>query len=376
MALGSTCVVAGDSFPKFRHQTIDPNLGKVCYAVTLADVDGNGKLDIVAVTENRVLWYANPGWKMRTIIDKQTATDNVCIVAADFDGDGKVDFGLGAGWTKKGTIQWLSRGKSLDDNWHVHSIGEEVWLHRMRVADVLSKGRPQLVISPLRKTKGGGVRLMAFTVPKNPKTDRWMSTVLDQSLDAMHNHWHVDFDGDGVIDTITASKEGVNLIRRSKSGWTKTEISNSGAGEIKVGHLKNGDMLIATIEPMHGTNAVVYTRSKSNPKKWKRHVLDSQLKRGHAVWLADVDGDGSDEIIIGHSDLATDPKIKGPGVYIYDSQDAAGTIWKKHVIDNGGIATEDIVAADLTGDGRIDIVAGGRATHNLKLYINLGSPNE
>jgi hypothetical protein len=135
-------------------------------------------------------------------------------------------------------------------------------------------------------------------------------------------------------------------------------------------------MLIATIEPMHGTNAVVYTRSKSNPKKWMRHVLDSQLKRGHAVWLADVDGDGSDEIIIGHSDLATDPKIKGPGVYVYDSQDAAGTIWKKHVIDNGGIATEDIVAADLTGDGRIDIVAGGRATHNLKLYINLGSPNE
>ena len=28
--------------------------------------------------------------------------------------------------------------------------------------------------------------------------------------------------------------------------------------------------------------------------------------------------------------------------------------------------------ADLTGDGRPDIVAGGRATHNVKLYVNQG----
>ncbi len=43
---------------------------------------------------------------------------------------------------------------------------------------------------------------------------------------------------------------------------------------------------------------------------------------------------------------------------------------EKHVIDSGGMATEDLIVEDLTGDGRPDIVAGGRATHNLKLYVN------
>lgn len=378
--LGLCTTVVADEFPKFRHVEIDPNVGKVCYAVTLADVDGDGRQDIVAVTENRVLWYQNPSWKMRVIIADQTDTDNVCIAPADIDGDGKVDFAVGAGWTKIGTIQWLSRGKSLDENWHVHQIGVERWLHRMRFADVLGTGTPQLVISPLNKTVGDGVRLTAFEIPAKPKTDRWPSHVLDASLDRMHNHWHIDFDGDGLADTITASSEGVFLIRRGKQGWSKTQLgsgakgdkpNDNGAGEIKVGRLKNGDRFLVTVEPMHGNSVVVYTKPTADGQLWNRHVLVDTLGRGHALWTADIDGDGSDEIVGGHSDPSSAPEQ--PGISIYDAQDAAGTQWKRHIVDLGGIAVEDAVAADLTGDGKIDIVGGGRATHNVKLYINLGN---
>jgi hypothetical protein len=59
-------------------------------------------------------------------------------------------------------------------------------------------------------------------------------------------------------------------------------------------------------------------------------------------------------------------------VFIYDNLDGTGAKWQKHIVDNGGIATEDLVVEDLDGDGWIDIVAGGRATHNVKLYRNFG----
>lgn len=70
-----------DSFPAtFQAQTIDPEAGRVVYAVTVADVDGDGDQDIVA-TESSVIWYQQPGWRKRVILRDQTPPDNVCIAA-------------------------------------------------------------------------------------------------------------------------------------------------------------------------------------------------------------------------------------------------------------------------------------------------------
>src|SRR3982751_2066953 len=74
-------------FVHFRPPESDRPL-KVGYAVLLADVNGDGKPDIVVVDTDRVVWYENPSWKRRTIIEGQTKPDNVCIAAYDIDGDG------------------------------------------------------------------------------------------------------------------------------------------------------------------------------------------------------------------------------------------------------------------------------------------------
>ena len=369
----------GREIPHFETVVIDDDVGRVCYAVTVADVDGDGQQDIVAATESRVLWYQAPSWTKRVIIDGQTEEDNVCIAPLDIDGDGAVDFALGAGWTKSGTIQWLSRNESLNDRWDVHFIGQELWTHRMRFADVLGIGKPQLVVSPLNATEGAGVRLTAFRIPKNPGTDAWERTVLDDTLNRMHNHWHTSV-AQGAGSTLTASAEGIHLIRKTEGGFVRGKLhpgmpgetaAESGAGEIKVGRFGNGIPFMVTIEPMHGTSVAVYPMNSSRGpgQPLRRIVIEDELRRGHALWTADFDRDGADEIVVGHSDESPG-EIKGPGVYVYVADDNSGTSWTKHVIDDGGIATEDLIVADVTGDGRSDIVAGGRASHNVVLYVN------
>lgn len=388
-------------FPGFERIEIDPHAGDVVYAVTHADVNGDENDDIVAVTENAVYWYAAPDWTKHTIIKDQTVKDNVCIAAHDIDGDRQIDFALGAGWLNgrnQGTIQWLSRKESLDEPWNVHFIGEIPWTHRMRWGDVLGTGTPQLTVSPLNKTEGDGVKLTAFEIPADPKKDRWKATVIDDSLNRVHNHWHVQpgkplrAENHEAAITFAASEEGLTVFLRNPgriTSFTKRKISarasgekptEMGAGEIKSGNLRgSGIGLLAAVEPMHGNMAVAYLLIRQDGPiggwqdvEWKRLVLDDTLGRGHAVWLADFDADGDDEIVIGHSDPGTG-EIKGPGVFVYQADNESGETWTKHVIDDGGVATEDAFAADLTGDGKPDIVAGGRNTHNVVLYVNQGS---
>ena len=170
--------VAAD-FPRFEAQQIDPHAGAIVYAVTVADVNGDKKPDVVAVTEDAVVWYANPGWGRHDLIRQATERDNVCIQPHDVDGDGRIDFALGAGWrppdTKNpSTLQWL--GRDAEGRWQVHPIKyDEPTLHRLRWGKVKgdADGRKQLVVAALqgagrRGRTGGPGRGCGFSSTTSP----------------------------------------------------------------------------------------------------------------------------------------------------------------------------------------------------------------
>jgi hypothetical protein len=384
------------AFPGFRVQEIDTGLG-VGYAVLLVDVNGDGKKDVVVVDKTRVLWYENPTWKRHIIIEGQTKPDNVCIAAYDIDGDGQLDFALGADWgalntRSGGTLQWLRRGKTLDEPWTVYPIDTEPTIHRIRFADLDGDGKPALIVVPLmgrNSTRehnwmdGEPVRVLAYRVPKDPVHDRWVPEVLDESMHVVHNFYPIPAAGRKGMDLLTASYEGVSLLeRRGPEKWTRRLLgagnqanpkSNRGASEIKQGTLRGGRKYLATIEPWHGDQVVVYTPPAESGQSWERHVLDQDLKWGHAVWCADLDGDGDEELIIGVRDDQNMQPGHRRGVRIYKALDEHGTHWARRVIEDGGVAVEDLAAADLDGDGRIDLVAAGRQTGNVRIYWNEGA---
>jgi hypothetical protein len=379
----------------FEPQVIDPHVGEVCYAVTVADVDRDGRPDVVAVTEDTVVWFANPSWEKHAVIKGATQRDNVCLQARDVDGDGRLDFALGAGWqptnTKGGgTLQWLRQEQ--DGSFKLTPIATEPTIHRMRWGDVLGNGKRQLIVAPLqgRGTKGPnwgegqGVRIMVFSVPDDPAKEPWPMEVADDSLHTVHNLQAIDTDGDGRDELLLASWEGVFVLKHDSSGkWSKTKIGtgnqeaspNKGASEVKLGRLGDGRPYVATIEPWHGFQVVVYTPPRSGEGLWDRQVVDEPLQWGHAVWCANLDDDNDQELIIGQRDKSKDParKPQGPGVFVYDPKATdSGLSFSRHVLDDGGMACEDALAADLDGDGRVDVVAGGRQTHNVKVYWNRG----
>jgi hypothetical protein len=59
---------------------------------------------------------------------------------------------------------------------------------------------------------------------------------------------------------------------------------------------------------------------------------------------------------------------------MYVPLDGGGKDWHVALIDDNTMACEDLCLADLNADGRLDLVAAGRATKNVKIYINQGAP--
>ncbi|MFO0800959.1 MAG: VCBS repeat-containing protein [Gemmataceae bacterium] len=384
----ATCAAGADAPAplRFRTQEIDAKLA-IGYCVLTPDLNGDGKPDILVVDKEKVVWYENPTWKKRVILDGKSRPDNVSAAVLDVDGDGQLDVVLGAAWrpfdtANPGTLQWLKRGKSLDDEWTMFPIPcDEPTVHRVRAFDIDGDGKPEIVHVPLMgrdATQKGNwldgrpVRVMAYKVPAEPeKAERWKAEVLFDELHVMHNFTPVPArDGNDILAT---SYEGVYRLTRGQPKWQATKVGagnqatpagSRGASEIKIGKLAGGPV-IGTIEPWHGNQVVTYT--KGGGELWDRHVVDDKLKWGHGVAFADLDGTPGDELVIGVRDNLSATEKSGVRVYTHG---AGG--WSRQLVDEGGVAVEDLTTADLDGDGKVDIVACGRATKNVRIYWNQG----
>ena len=392
----SPVLTAGDF--AFHAQELRTRL-TVGYAVRLLDMNDDKRLDIVVVDSKRILWLENPDWREHILIeDLSKKHDNVCFAPSDIDGDGQLDFAVGADWQFRntqsgGTIGWIRRGATPEARWIYYPIGEEPTVHRMQFADLDRDGRSELIVVPLKGRgttppafRENGVKILVYQVPKDPIRERWVSQVIHQDLHVTHNFWHVDLNRDQRLDLLLVSFEGVTLLERGTDGqWQPTLIGEGdqtsspsrGASEIKHGRLGSGRDYIATIEPWHGNKVVVYTRRDSpapaqENRLWTRRVLDEELEWGHAVSCANLDEDEDEELVIGIRDNFSDSSPRG--LRIYDPTNTEGSTWKRELIDPGGVAIEDLAVADLDGDSRPDIVAVGRQTHNIKIYWNSPEP--
>lgn len=387
------CSIGSAAEFQFKDQELPTRL-TVGYAVRLLDMNGDQRLDIAIVDSDRILWLENPSWQEHVISQGQTKKDNVCFAPADINGDGKLDFAVGADWqptnTKSGgSIQWIENSGKPAGHWPLHAIGEYPTTHRMNFADLNGDGKQELIVSPLMgkdSTRPNfaehGTPLLAYQVPADPFKGPWKAETLCDDVHVSHNFQVLDFNGDGKLDILLVSFEGVHLLERAADGkWSRTRLGtgnqetspNKGSSEIKRGQLAGERHYIATIEPWHGHQVVVYTppaaaRPSTGEWLWNRQVLDEDLKWGHAVWAVNLDGDEDQELVIGVRDNLSD--TAKCGVRIYDPQDNRGTKWSRQLVDPGSVAVEDLTAGDLNGDGRADIVAVGRATHNVKIYWN------
>ncbi len=379
LSIAGAVEAAEPAMPKFRAVEIDNKVG-IGYGVAVADIDGDARPDIILVDKNVIAWYRNPDWQKHVIVESLTPRDHVCLAALDIDGDGKAELAAGGEWNpgdtqNSGAVFYLVPPGDRTQKWEPVRLHHEPTVHRMRWVKS-AQNRYDLVVVPLhgRGNRGGagaGVKILAYTRPDDPKQP-WATALVDDALHMTHNFDPVEWDADAPDEMLVAAKEGVFLLARENDEWKRSQVAGDqggGAGEVRLGRLANGNRFIATVEPMHGNALVLYRSPKSATEPlWTRKVLDDTLADGHALACGDLIGTGGDQIVVGWRAMNR-PGAK-VGIKLFAPLDPAGENWKETLIDNNEMACEDLCLADLNGDGRLDIVAAGRATKNLKVYFN------
>jgi hypothetical protein len=349
------------------------------YQLVIADLNRDDRPDLVGLGAqmSELLWFENPGWQPHVITGE--AERMIFADAADIDGDGIPEIALAYGFSTRasmssGEIGILRHGDDPTEPWTLTEIDAIPASHRIQWGDIDGSGAPVLINAPLMHPDAPN----AADPERRPiplvfyRPGQWArESITIENVGATHGLLLWDSDADGRDEVLSAGRLGLHSHRLDDDrSWSRRQLSagvpapypDGGSSDVVNGTLDNRPFL-AAIEPYHGNEVVVYRQAAD--QDWQRLVIDSELVNGHALVVADFTGDGTSEIVAAGN--------RGPSnVYLYRAVDAAGDTWERMVVDDS-IAANHCDAADINGDGRIDLACiSSRQPNDLKWYENTG----
>lgn len=359
--------------PTFRVDYIDKNPGwcRDCPSGQgmLVDVDGDGDLDFTVgaghwnkVGKRDFYWYENRGntrWT-RHIIGNGYSDAGACAV--DVNNDGDIDL-------FSGEILFINGGGGR--SWTRHKVGD--WghgCHDMVAADFNRDGRKDVLVHTYKR--GGTFWCEAPAEPTRTWKRREILSWDDLNYHCgTHPAGVADLDGDGDLDVVAAGYWCENTDGKATE-WSHHKYPGLGNPKQPFGWgVKtfcrdvdfDGDVDIVQSEADHPNSDLAWLENDGTGAFTKHVIWEDSGHDLHTLWVYDVDLDGDDDIFTGSGVLTRD-KAKGNADYykVFLFENRAGkqsrpdaSSWTRHEILQGHECHNGL-AGDVDGDGDIDFV--------------------
>lgn len=336
-------------------------------AAGILDVNRDGKLDVVCGG----FWYEAPTWTkhfVREIKEEGEYHYDFANLPMDVDGDGWTDT-VGAAWHDK-MVYWVRNPGKAGGPWQVYQVDTPGNMETAMAYDINGDG--QLDILPNIMSAAAWYEFHRDA--SAPQGVRWEKHALPQEA-AGHGLGAGDVNGDGRCDVVTPKGW---LEQTADGSWTWRPEFELGYACIPIlVHDVDGDGdsdLVWGLGHDYGVFWLEQKKDAQGNRLWEKYLIDKSWSQPHFMLMADLDNDGVDELVTGkrhrahngHDPGGTDPVC----VYYYDFDRSLGQ-WTRHTMHEGGRVGFGIntAAADIDGDGDLDVVAPGKS--GLYLFENL-----
>ncbi|HEV7301164.1 MAG TPA: VCBS repeat-containing protein [Tepidisphaeraceae bacterium] len=331
-------------------------------AVAVFDVDGDGVPDIVTGG----FWYKGPDFREKFIIADDLRRyrdyyDEFSVIPMDIAGDGRLDFVTGGWWGNN--LRWRQNPGNHTFGWEMKPWAEHVIadgignVETTRAWDVDGDG--QLEIVP--NTPGHPLCAYKLVGP-----GKFAKHVLYPS-GLGHGLGFGDVDGDGRPEFVTPKGILKQTGRPLGDVWELTpgpDIGRDASIPVIVADVDGDGQAELIVGNSHSYGLSWWKRTPAG--KWDKQPIDPFNSQYHDLHWADIDDDGLPELVTGKRYLAHcghDPgEYDDIGVYYFKW---TGSGFAKQVISHGppgfgcGCGIQ-FAMADLRGTGRLDVVAPGK----------------